>query len=199
MESLTIIISLVTPLVVTFFGYLLNRHLSSIEQKREEERIELEGRHKYRIQFNMEANFTGVQKKYCIAEFLILMENQGFTRFEFDEIRLKVQGIHADAEIELFQKNYSTKHVDSIVKFPHDLIRTNMLARLKKDQKDESEKVIHFIEPGVIQRFTYVAAIPKDTRFILVTASFYYHEKAEHTMKRVFAVKTRNSNKGVSH
>ena len=165
-------------------GFLVNRRINLIER-----------RHESRIQFNVDANFIGVQKKYCITEILIILENQGFTKFTLDAIRLKVQGIHVEEEIILFQKNYETKHIDSIVEFPQDLINTNMLARMKKDQKGEPEKIAHFLEPGVVQRFTYIAAIPKDTRFILVTASFKYHEKSEHTAKRVFEVKTGNSHK----
>lgn len=178
-------INVYLPSIITVLIFVWGvRHESRLKK--------IERRHKFRIQFNVEANFIDMQKEYCVTEFLVTLENQGFTEFTLDEIKLKVQGLKLGANIDFFEKNYSTSALDSIVNFPIRLIDTNMLARLKKDKKEDSDNVTHFLEPGVIQRFTYVAAIPENIEFILVTASFNYHKNSEHTAKRVFSVKVGN-------
>ena len=78
LEMVKLFSSIITPIVIAFLGFIFHSRLKEIDQAREEQRIKLERRHEFRIQFNVEANFIGGQEGSCIMELLAVLENQGF-------------------------------------------------------------------------------------------------------------------------
>jgi hypothetical protein len=171
LEILKIIISAAIPLVLFYFGYRFERNQSRKER-----------RHNARIQFELEATFFGPQQGQYIVEIVVVLHNKGLVRNIIDELNLKALGIENDTAIELRKKDKKEKKLELLANFSKELIATDMLQ--KRNEKDS-----FFVEPGVVQKFTYVARIPDKIRFILVTSSFKYHDKSEHSAKRIFEVK----------
>jgi len=242
------------PILIFYLGYLIKRRQDKIE-----------GKHRNRIQFELEATSFGPQKGHYITAIKILMQNQGLVRKEINELQLSIRGIEKNKEIGLFKKedqkpkeikkksivDSSNKLVntkllasnsnkndnmdkktkkESVANFPIKLVNTNVLTRKsnkkenaeketkkksiadfliklvktkllakkvsenekKKDKskKTKKKKEVWFIEPGVAQKFTYVARIPENIRFVLVGSSFEYRKGLDHTAQKVFEIKT---------
>lgn len=60
------------------------------------------------------------------------------------------------------------------------------------------EKKEWFAEPRIVQKFSYVARIPEEIRFILVRSSFKYHEDSTHSAQKVFELKHRTSTEQIN-
>lgn len=172
------------PLFIFYFGYLIKR----LQDKKE-------GKHRSRIQFELEAKFFGPQKGYYIAEIIMVLNNEGLVRNKINELLLSIRGIEQDTKIGLFKNE---DYPESIADFPKELVKNNVLKKKGEEnekKKDDKKENIQkkgkewFVEPRVVQRFTYVARIPEDIRFILVRSSFKYHEKAEHSAQKVFELR----------
>ena len=179
------------PLLIFYLGYLIKRRQDKIE-----------GKHRNRIQFELEAKFFGPQKGHYIAEITMLLSNEGLVRKEIHELPLRIKGIKREKEIGQFEAdNYPAEF---IADFPEDLVKANVLKRkvkgneknkdeIKSDGKNNKEKKkkkdAWLVEPGIVQQFTYVVRIPEDIRFILVRSSFEYHENSTHSAQKVFELK----------
>ena len=148
----------------------------------------MEGKHRTRIQFELEAFFFGPQEGFYVAEITMLLHNKGLVRNTIKELPLSIRGIKQNATISLFK---DIEHPVSIADFPIEFVHTNVLKRKieERETKNEGEKEKEwFVEPGVAQRFTYIARIPEDIRFILVRSSIKYHNNSEHTAQKVFEI-----------
>jgi hypothetical protein len=167
-EHIKLIVSASIPVALFYFGYRFERN-----QNRKERR------HESRIQFELEANFFGPQKGHHLVELVVVLHNKGMVRNVIDELKFKVLGIEKGAVIQLRSNKMNPKKLELMANFPTELLATDILQ--KKNEEDA-----FFVEPGVLQKFTYIARIPEKIRFILVMASFKYHNKSEHSAKRVF-------------
>lgn len=180
------------PILIFYLGYLIKRR-----QDRKE------GKHRNRIQFELEAISFGPQKGYYIVEVTMLLLNEGLVRNKINELLLIIKGIEESEDIGLFMNKKDLKLVDkrdikSIANFPKEIVKTNVLKKKGEENETKKEKE-WFVEPGVVQRFTYVARIPENIRFILVRSKFKYHEKSEHSAQKVFELRACESEGGNNH
>lgn len=172
------VIAATIPLLILYFGHRLDKRKREEQEAKQAEEDKIERKHKARIQFELAAIFLGPQAGHYIAEVTIILHNKGLVRNVIDDLHLKVLGIKQDAKIGLLGQDEQNKGLEQIAKFPETFVDTNML----------ENKGSFFVEPGIVQQFTYVARIPEDIRFILVRSKFKYHEKSEHTAQKVFNV-----------
>ncbi len=161
------------PVLIFYWGYLIKRRQDKIE-----------GKHRNRIQFELEANSFGPQNGHFIVEINIVLANEGLVRNKLEELLLTIKGIDVNKNIGLFQ------NIDfpiNIAEFPEKIVKTNVLKKVGNSEKKKGDdKKKWFVEPGVVQRFTYVARIPEHIRFILVRSGFKYHETSRHSAQKVF-------------
>ena len=131
--------------------------------------------HARRVTFTIECRFFGPQDGKYVAEFVLRMKNQGLVIHRFKRLRLRVRGIEKDHPLAPWSKQPSR------VGFPEKLV----------DEQDVlfSTNYGHiFVEPGVEQEVTFVAAIPETIGIILARAEFEYPDEKErtHSIERVF-------------
>lgn len=182
LDTINTLIAATIPLIILFIGYRLERqHKNNKEAKQKEQDI-LERKHKARIQYELDGRIFGPHMGRYIAEISVILHNKGLIRNIINELHLTVRTIDKDAEPGLFIPNEQKGNINLTTKFPNKIIDTDML--WKKNENDG-----FFVEPGIEQRFTYIASIPENTRFILVRSSFRYHEKSKHSVQRVFDLK----------
>lgn len=184
-EIVNTTIAATIPLLILYFGHRLDKRKREEQAVKQAEQDKIERKHKARIQFELSAIFLGPQAGHYIAEVTIILHNKGLVRNVIDNLHLKVLGIKKDAKIELLERK-DQQHIndgkdeqmaiDSVAKFPEMFVNMNML----------ENKGSFFVEPGVVQQFSYVARIPEDIRFIVVRSSFKYHETSKHSAQKVF-------------
>ena len=135
-------------------------------------RFRREGSHSPRVAFEIEGRFFGPQGDGYLAEFMMLVKNEGLVRHRFTAITLRVRGIRNAVPLMLWG---DTQRVE----FPEKVV----------DDADVMYKVKYgsiFVEPGVTQRLTFVAKIPAGIRFVLARAQFNYDSNRTHSTERVF-------------
>lgn len=179
LETINTLIAATIPLLIIYVGYRLERRHKSDQEAKQKEQDTLERKHKDRIQFELDGKVFGPQKGTYIAEITVILHNKGLIRNVVNELHLNVRGIEDGTDIELFRNGEQQGNIDALIKFPVRIIDADMLQ--KRNEKDG-----FFVEPGVIQKFTYVARIPDNFRFILVRSGFKYHEKSKHSVQKVF-------------
>ncbi|MDR8392227.1 hypothetical protein NC796_13825 [Aliifodinibius sp. S!AR15-10] len=87
----------------------------------------------------------------------------------------------------------------NIAGFPEEIVKTNVLEKkVKENDKEGYEKREWFVEPGIVQKFSYVTRIPEDIRFILVRSGFNYHESSTHSTQKVFELKQKTSTEQIN-
>jgi hypothetical protein len=179
LETIDTLIAATIPLLILYIGYRIDRRLKSDQEAKQKEQDTIERKHNARIQFELDGKVFGPQKGIFIAELTVILHNKGLIRNFVNDLHLNVRGIENDSNIELFKEKDQKGNIDSLIKFPIKIIDTDMLQ--KRNEKDG-----FFVEPGVLQKFTYVASIPDNIRFILVRSNFKYHEKSKHSVQKVF-------------
>jgi hypothetical protein len=131
----------------------------------------------------------------------MILDNQGLVRIEFSKLFLTVKGIEKDTEIGLFE---NMGNPISIANFPENFVKTNVLKKVSNknvgmqitensnnDGQSKGKVKKWFVEPGIVQKFTYVLRIPENIRFILVRSSFDYQKNSEHSVQKVFEIITK--------
>ena len=194
MENLNLINTLIgatIPLVIVYLGIRLERQRNRIERK-----------HEYRMQFDLECKVLGPQAGHYILDISAILHNKGLVRLVIDSLRLKIRGIEQEQNIELFEEYSDEGAKNLIAEFPAELVNANMLQALKIENESKninSENQMekgYFVEPGVEQRFSYIARIPERISFVLIRAQFEYDRKqnskrlSEHTAQIVLQINT---------
>ncbi len=135
-----------------------------------------------KIQFNVDLKVIGVHKDKYIVEVVAVVENKGNVRhyvndFRFDLLYLsdKQDVVEGDERINkqlLFEKIISKRYW-----IPPDWYYS-------------------FIDPGVIQNYTYTTFLPIESKFALVFAQFKYPDRKSdfHTSQKTFAIHNPTSN-----
>jgi len=174
-EILKIALGIAVPLVVFFLGYLAENVRNKIERK-----------HKNRIQFEIEGRFLGPQAGYYILDLGVTLHNKGLVRLMIKELNLSVCGIKQKEDITAFEEYDKDGVINNIAKFPEEIVKANMLQTIEPGDEEKS----YFVEPGVEQRFSYVARIPEDISFIFTRAYFDYSSnskrKSKHSTQTIF-------------
>ncbi|KJD34993.1 hypothetical protein PW52_12925 [Tamlana sedimentorum] len=139
-------------------------------------RLWKEGIHRPRIQFEIEFNpFEHIDKERPV-EFRIIINNKGLTKHQFYKINLRVRGIGAGENLELWKGN------EPRLLFPHKLIDTEVIYKQKYNYV--------FVEPGVEQILNYNTKLPSSLRLIQVRAEFEYDRSKNHSVERIFELRT---------
>ena len=176
-EILKILLGIAVPLAVFYLGYLVENVRNKIERK-----------HKSRIQFEIEGRFLGPQAGYYILDLSVILHNKGLVRLVIKELNLRVRGINQNEDIATFDEYNRDGVVNNIAVFPKEIVRADML-QTKTTESSDDEKG-YFVEPGVEQRFSYVARIPEDISFVLARAYFDYgsnpKRKPKHSAQTIF-------------
>lgn len=137
--------------------------------------------HARRVSFSIECHFFGPQDGKYITEFVFRIKNQGLVVHRFNTLHLRVRGITRQHSLMPWEKQPSR------ISFPEKLI----------DEPDVlfSKNYGHiFVEPGVEQEITFVAAVPENISLMLARAEFRYLDTRTHSTERVFNPKIVNSN-----
>lgn len=182
LSAINTLIAATIPPLILYIGYRIERRFKSDQEAKQKEQDTIERKHSARIQFELDGKVFGPQKGIFIAELTVVLHNKGLIRNVVNDLHLNVRGIEDGADIELFKNGKQQGNIDKLIKFPIRIIDTDILQ--KRNEKDG-----FFVEPGVIQKFTYVASIPDNIRFVLVRSGFKYHEKSKHSVQKVFELK----------
>lgn len=138
-------------------------------------RFKVEGKHKPRVEFDVEANVIGMQNGAYAIEFVVLANNKGARTRSFEQITLTVRGVSFESELSDWDGN------EPRLFFPKKLIDKAELV-YKKNYGSI------FVEPGVNQKITYFSKIPDSISLISVRAHFSYDDKKTHSAERMFKV-----------
>ena len=148
--------------------------------------IERRERHP-RIEFNIELDFIGIQGSSWLAEVTAFVRNKGFVRHKTRKFELTVRYIEENDPL-----NWGGDKINYQVMIPK-------LVDIPKVYKDKGVTKRSFIpskyaggtyvEPGVLQRYTYHVKIPSTASFVLINSGFEYpNQRRRATQSRLFAV-----------
>ena len=142
-----------------------------------------EGKHRQRIEFDIDFKNLGVHKRYRIIEIGAIGENKGNIEQRFESIRLRVRGLID--EIELAEvKNYEPRLFFPKEAFPEEKRKIELIPKHKNSDN------YYFIRPGVRQRFPIVLKIPKEWTILFARVTFNYKGTNEiHNAERAFRIK----------
>jgi hypothetical protein len=132
-----------------------------------------------RCSFTLDVRFIGIQDGRLILEVVATLQNQGLVRHRCSDFTFNIRYLLPDDKIES-----GDKKINHQTRFPHST---------KDDEKLEHKKLVPFrpfIDPGVVQNFTYVSSVPASATFILVYSEFDYvgTDSATHSAQKVFRV-----------
>lgn len=132
-----------------------------------------EGKHKQRVEFDLEINDLGIHGTNRIIEIVAIVENKGLVEHTISELTLTARGI---------DKSDQLKNMDSHeyrLAFKHKLAMTQIVP----------EDDYFFIRPKVTQRFPMVIKIPISITHVIVRCnSIYKATKEFHITERAFAI-----------
>jgi endonuclease YncB( thermonuclease family) len=140
-----------------------------------------------RIEFNIALDFIGIQGNSWLAEISAFLQNKGLVRHATSEFGLKVRYIEENDPLK-----WGGEKVNYQVMIPK-------LIDIPEKYKDKGVRKRSFIppkyvkgtyvEPGILQRYTYHVKIPRTASFVLINSRFVYPKKRRAaTQSRLFAV-----------
>ena len=164
LELLQSVAALVVLVLGAFWGYFKWR-------KRRE--------HAPRLEFTVDVNFVGLHKGQWLVEVLALVDNKGLVQHRIREFSFDLRTLDVNDPIEEGEKeiNYQTR-------IPR---KVKEAAWIPRDWEST------FIEPGLKTRYSYVVAVPRTAKFVLVHGKFDYGRKGLfHTSDKLVAVPESN-------
>lgn len=129
-----------------------------------------------KIEFDLELNVLGGQAGKLIVEVVAKVTNKGLVRHWLEDFCFDLLYLPHNAAVVLGDQRINKQVLFQPV--------------IKKRYWIPPDWLATFIDPGVCQRYTYVAAAPADARFLLVFAKFKYpdEESEFHTAQKVFPI-----------
>ena len=129
-----------------------------------------------KIEFDLELNVLGWQAESLLVEVVAKVTNKGLVRHWLRDFRFDLLYLPKDVPIELGDKRINEQVLFQPV--------------FKRRYWIPPDWMSTFIDPGVCQRYTYIASAPADAGFLLVFAQFKYPdaESEFHTAQKVWAV-----------
>jgi hypothetical protein len=135
-----------------------------------------EGKHKQRIQFDIDCKKLGVVSNEQIIEIACIAENKGNVEQRFDDIRVVIRGIEKDSSLLELEGNAPR------LAFPLKLASASLV---------QKKWEYYFVRPHVEQRFPLVVRIPQNVMHILVRSTFKYKNTSDiHSAERAFSLET---------
>ena len=121
--------------------------------------IQREGKPK--IEFAVDFNVIGTHQNEIIAEIAAVLHNKGLVRekiydFKFDLLYLTEKDNIVDGDEKILHQIAFNKRISRQQWFP------------------QKKWKYTFADPGIVQRYTYITHLPKDTKFVLVRSKFKY-------------------------
>ncbi len=129
-----------------------------------------------KIEFDLELKVLGFQAGSAIVEVIAKVTNRGLVRHWLSDFRFDLLYLPKNDPVTLGDKRINEQVLFQPV--------------FKKRYWIPPDWMSTFIDPGVCQRYSYLAAAPENARFLLVFAQFKYPdaESEFHTAQRVFTV-----------
>lgn len=187
-EELKVVASFTTPLIVGYIGWLVNKRLKDIDYKRateleesrqryqeekEHRKEKLERTYEEIVEFDVDGKFYGPQNGNFILCLELTLENKGKVIKKLKSLDVRVRAIRRDEELSYFSES------DKRLKFPHKLTDGNILPK---------DWAYSFVEPGVIQKYSYTTKVGVEYSFVVVNAKFKYDDKGEHSVEKVLEI-----------
>jgi len=152
-------IKIALALIAAFFAYF---------------RFFREGKHKQRIQFDIDCYNLGIVGKERIIEIGCIAENKGNVEQRFDDIRVVVRGLDKACDL-----NEMEGHAPRL-SFPKELSKASLISPKWK---------YYFVRPHVTQRFPLVIKLPQSISHILIRSTFRYNNTDDvHLAERAFSL-----------
>ncbi|MCY1663356.1 hypothetical protein [Chryseobacterium sp. SL1] len=142
-----------------------------------------------KIQFDIDINFISLQNEQILFEVLLIIENKGLVRHKIDAKTFTLKMRYLTKDDVIIQGN---KEINYQINFPHlhailedGKINTEISRKIVPEKWDNT-----FVDPGIIQKYSYIAALPQNTQCILVTSRFKYSDAKSdyHCAQKVFNV-----------
>lgn len=124
-----------------------------------------------RIDFEVTANFIGVQDGSIITEVVAILENKGLVPLKIKTFRCKIQGLKGGEGLQR-----GGEEIRGQLLFTQELALGALIPKHWE---------YTFVYPGVKTQYNYVTIIPESTAFIRVQADFEYmtNRESHHTAK----------------
>jgi hypothetical protein len=139
-----------------------------------------------KIEFTLDAKALGVVDDKMLVEVSAILENKGLVRHEISDFTFSLYTLPSKGEIRT------------------DDAKLQGQVRFNKEEwncPDEGPKTKRswiserfgstFVDPGVTQRYTYIASVPSDTAFVLLRSEFKYPDAVSdfHSAQNAFSVR----------
>jgi len=164
LNALPGVISTIALLIAGFWAYF---------------RLRVERSHTPHIELDLDCNLLGPEGDHYIAEVIIVVNNKGLVRQDFESMTLRVRGIAEGDELEFY--------TESRLQASHKLLDAQLIKKTEAD--------FLFVEPGVKHLITYATKLPthspetgKKIRYFFVRTKFYYDPKNPHSIERVYSI-----------
>ena len=134
-----------------------------------------------KIEFDLELNILGKQTESLIVEVIAKVTNKGLVRHWLRDFSFDLLYLPKDQPIQLGDERINMQVLFTPV--------------FKKRYWIPSTWLETFIDPGICQRYTYVASAPANAVYLLVFAQFKYPDSksAFHTAQKGWAVNSHES------
>jgi hypothetical protein len=192
-EELKVVASFTTPIIVGYIGWLVNTRLKDIDHKRaleleesrqhyqeekEQRKEKLERTYEEIVEFDIDGSFYGPQNQNFILCLELILKNKGKVIKRLRSLEVRIRAIRHDEELSYFSET------DRRLKFPHKLTDGNILPK---------DWVYSFVEPGVIQKYSYTTKVGTEYSFVVVNAKFKYDDKGEHSVEKVLELPSKKA------
>jgi hypothetical protein len=129
-----------------------------------------------KIQFILELNNVGSVDDKLLVEVVAIVENKGLVRHRLDNFQFDLRYLLQDEKIVEGEEKINFQ-----IAFDHTLPTRSWIPRKWE---------YTFVDPGVMQRYSYLAWLPADAAFALIYAHFRYPDAASefHTAQKVFRI-----------
>ena len=144
------------------------------------------------VQLNLECNRLGCQDNKHLLEILMHVKNVGPSPLVVHDISLRLLYLDKnDKKLDLFSDDQENRY--GRVKFRHSYTKEVVTANTKEVVSANSEALSDisilkhrtFVQPGVDQVYTVIAALPESATFVLTRAKVDYHAKKKTTDTQV--------------
>jgi len=125
------------------------------------------------IEFTVDMNFVGRQGGSWIVELIAYLENKGKVQHRFSDLSFDLAALFRHDQLQSNSELYGGQAI-----FPHEIARRPWIPAGS-----------YFIEPGLKNKYSYVARVPEEATFLILHGRFTYeNQPASHTAERTAAV-----------
>lgn len=127
------------------------------------------------IEFTVDMNFIGKQDGSWIVELIAHLENKGKVQHCFSDLQFDLAALFQTDQLQSKGELFGGQAY-----FPHEIARRPWIPA-----------GTYFIEPGLRNKYSYVARVPEEATFLMLHGRFTYEcQPASHTAERTLAVPT---------